>query len=328
MKYRKLGKSDIKVSEISLGCWTLGGPAWNPENGRPSGWAEVNEKEAIKAIHLALDKGVTHFDNADRYGFGRAEMMLSKALGPRTKEVIIASKVGGVRGTAAHAYQSIHIRHQCVQSLRNLNRDYLDIYYYHTTDFGPGDRYLDEAVDTLNRLKREGKVRLIGLCAGSYQDFLRLIPRTTPDVLQSWAQIMDDTFIREGSPVQKVMQERSLSFIAYGPLAQGLLLGKYDPKNPPKFESGDFRSGRLGAKYSAENLAKLEPKLDKLRSRFGTTTKDLARVALQYVLSYKEVACAIAGFRNSAQVEMNLAGADSPLSAEDVAYIREVFGNN
>ena len=92
MKYRVLGISNVKVSEVSLGCWTLGGLYFL--EGNSSGWAEVDEKEAVAAIHLALDRGVNHFDNADVYGIGRAERMLAKALGPRSKEVVIASKVG------------------------------------------------------------------------------------------------------------------------------------------------------------------------------------------------------------------------------------------
>lgn len=321
MKYRKLGKSDIAVSEISLGCWTLGGLNW--VDGRPNGWANVDEDEAIKAVHLAMDKGVNHFDNADVYGNGRAERMLAKALGSCSRDVVIASKVGHFPGTAEHAYDPLHIRHQCEQSLKNLRRDYIDVYYFHHGDFGPGDAYLDDGVDMMFRLRREGKIRLIGQSAYSNEDFLRVVPKVKPDVLQSWAHAMDDQFIREGFPVWKLLKEREMSFVAFSPLGQGLLLGKYNSKNPPRFDEGDHR--KQNRAFTAEGLAELEPKIEKLKARFGSGIQDLTCVALQYVLSHDVVACAIPGFRDRNQVEINVGAAEPALTAEEAAYIRSVF---
>src|SRR5581483_1564242 len=98
MKYRKMGQSGVEVSEISLGCWTLGGLNW--VNGSPSGWADVDAVEVKRAIDFALDQGVNHFDNADVYGNGRAERMLARILGDRSKKLIIATKIGWFPGTA------------------------------------------------------------------------------------------------------------------------------------------------------------------------------------------------------------------------------------
>ena len=88
MKYRKLGKSEIEISEISLGCWTMGGLNW--QNGTSIGWANVDENDVRDAINYAIDNGVNHFDNADVYGDGRAERMLSRILGNRTNDFVIA----------------------------------------------------------------------------------------------------------------------------------------------------------------------------------------------------------------------------------------------
>src|SRR3954454_6687684 len=126
MNYRNLGATDLKVSEISFGCWTMGGLNW--VNGSPNGWANVNEDEVTAAIKAGLDAGVNHWDNADIYGNGKAERMLRdclKKLGADRKKQVIATKVGHFRGTAPHAYDPFHIRHQCEQSLRNLGTDYL-----------------------------------------------------------------------------------------------------------------------------------------------------------------------------------------------------------
>src|SRR5439155_6406953 len=140
MKYRELGTSGVKVSEISFGCWTMGG--LNFVNGSPNGWANVDEEEITRGIKAAIDKGVNHFDNADVYGNGRAERMLARVLdrlGVKSIDVIIATKIGWFPGTAQHAYEPAHVRHQCEQSLINLKREYIDLYYFHHGSFGEGD---------------------------------------------------------------------------------------------------------------------------------------------------------------------------------------------
>jgi len=321
MQYRKLVKSDIEVSEISLGCWTMGGLNW--VDGMPNGWANVDEKEISEAINYAIDKGVNHFDNADVYGNGRAERMLARILGSRTKNFIIATKVGWFPGTAANAFEPAHIRHQCEQSLINLKRDYVDLYYFHNGYFGNNYEYLDDAIEVLYRLRDEGKVRLIGQSAYSNEDFQKLIPKVKPDVIQSWANAMETPFVEVGSPTRKLMEENNISFVAFRPLGQGLLLDRYHKDNPPKFEDGDHRKGLK--RFSAEKLAELEPKLELLKGKFGSSIEDLARMSLQYLLHYKFIGAVIPGFRNLKQVKVNLSAIDKPLTDEEFEFINQVF---
>ena len=116
MKYRNIGNTEVAVSEVSLGCWTLGGLNW--VDGRPNGWADVDENEVVKAVKTAIDAGVNHFDNADVYGNGRAERMLARVfrnLGLKSENYIVATKMGHFRGTAEYPYHPAHIRHQCEQ---------------------------------------------------------------------------------------------------------------------------------------------------------------------------------------------------------------------
>lgn len=321
MKYRKLGKSDIRVSEISLGCWTMGGLNW--VNGVPNGWANVDENEIAEAINYAIDNGVNHFDNADVYGNGRAERMLARILGKRTNNFIIATKIGWFPGTAEHAFESKHIRHQCEQSLINLKRDYIDLYYFHHGDFGENDKYLDDAIEVMYKLRDEGKIRLIGQSAYKHEDFIKLIPKVKPDVIQSFASALDDRFLRDGSPTRKMLDEYNISFVAFGPLAQGVLLGKYNASNPPHFEAGDHRAN--ADRFKPENLAKLEPKIEKLKNKFGSSNQELSRAALQYLLHYKQVGAVIPGFRNLNQVKANLSGADKPINDEEFIFIKQLF---
>jgi len=323
MQYRQIGDSDLKVSEVSLGCWTLGGLNW--VNGTPNGWENVNENEAIAAINFAIDQGVNHFDNADVYGNGRAERLLAKALGTRNKDVIIATKVGYFPGTAAHPYEPQHIRHQLEQSLVNLKRDFVDIYYFHNGNFGRDDIYLDDAIAMMYKLKEEGKLRVIGLSARSDAEFQRLVPKINPTVLQSHASILNDHFVREDTPTWNLMKERRMSFVAFSPLEQGLLLNKYKYNRRPDFNEGDHR--KRSERFDPQNLHRLQPKMEKMVNHFGNDMAELARVALQYLLFQDVVAAVIPGFRNQAQVAMNLAAAGKPLTLTEVKLIREYFAD-
>jgi aryl-alcohol dehydrogenase-like predicted oxidoreductase len=323
MKYRKLGKSNIEVSEISLGCWTMGGLNW--VNGDPNGWANVDEKEITEAINYAIDNGVNHFDNADVYGNGRAERMLARILGSRTNNFVIATKIGWFPGTAAHAYEPKHIRHQCEQSLINLKRDYIDLYYFHHGWFGDRDEYLDDAVEVIYKLKEEGKIRSIGQSAYSHEDFIKLIPKVKPDVIQTYANAVERRFLDEGNPTRRLMEENQISLVAFRPLYEGLLLDKYKKESPPQFENGDHRKGLQ--RFSYENLAKLEVQLNQIKEKFGSSTEDLARVAQQFVLKYKFTAAVIPGFRNLKQVKTNLAAMDRPLTDDEFEFLKSVFSN-
>ena len=326
MKYRKLGKSDVEVSEISMGCWTMGGLNW--VDGTPNGWANVDEDEIAKAVKAAVDAGVNHFDNADVYGNGRAERMLArvfKKLGLKSEDFIIATKVGHFKGTSPNAYAPNHIYRQCEQSLINLDRDYIDIYYLHHGNFGENNEYLHPAAETLDKLVKEGKIRIKGQSAYSAEDFERAIPVVKPTVLQSWANAMNKIFIEPGSKVANLLEENELSFVAFSPLNQGLLLDKFDPDNPPVFEGGDHRKGQ--ERFGKEFLTKLRPKMLKLKERFGPDISDLAAIALRYVLNHPNVACVIPGFRNEKQVKCNLTGAERVLSSDDMKYIDEVLAD-
>ncbi len=312
------------MSEISLGCWTMGGLNW--VNGNANGWANVDEDEVTQAIKLAVDAGVNHFDNADVYGNGKAEQMLRrvlKRLGLNTNDYVIATKIGHFPGTAAHAYEPAHIRHQCEQSLINLGRETIDLYYFHHGSFGESDMYLDDAADTMDRLVEEGKVRVKGQSAYSADDFERVTPRVRPAVLQSWAHALDDQFVRPRSRVSKLLADKEMTFVAFSPLAQARLLDKFDPTQPPTFEPGDHRQNSQA--FSSEAIAELKPKLEKLKSRFGSTTEDLVAVALNYILAMPNVACVIPGFRNERQAKINVGAAGREMSADDIAFVQEAL---
>jgi len=345
MRTRTIPGTKIAVSEIGFGCWTMGGPNWNTSTGASIGWADVQEDEVLAGIKAGIDGGVNHWDNADIYGNGRAERMLADCLhtlGVQRESQVIATKVGHFKGTAIHAYEPRHIRNQCEQSLRNLRTDYIDLYYFHHGAYiGPGyDRngnsvkehdYLHEAAATMHALVKEGKVRVIGQSAYTVEDFARAIPVLKPKVLQNKANLRYDDFIHPGSPMQALMKQHECVFVAFGPLDQGILLDKFDPENPPKFEEGDYRSGRKD--FNIETLRGVRTKLAEVKKRFGTSglsdIETLSSVATRWVLSHEHVLSAIPGFRNQRQALCNLrAATDEPMGQPDAAWLRDLFHQN
>lgn len=322
----------------------MGGPNWSTSDGAPIGWADVNDDEIAAGVKAGLDAGVNHWDNADVYGNGRAERTLAdtfRKLGVDRGKQVIATKVGHFRGTAACSYEPHHIRNQCEQSLRNLRTDHIDIYYFHHGTFvGPGrdargesvrdHDYLHEAAETMRELVKEGKVRAVGQSAYSVADFERAVPVVKPNVLQNKANLRYDDFIREGSPVQRLMAQHGCGFVAFGPLDQGILLDKFDPERPPKFAEGDYRANRRD--FDAPTLRGVREKLAKVKARFGKPgvpeTETLSSVASRWVLTHAHVCSTIPGFRNERQAACNLrAATDGAMTPEEAAWLRELFAS-
>lgn len=324
MRFREIGSTGVKLSELSVGCSAIGGYNWI-EN-RPHGWPPVPDDEVRAAIKAAVDAGVNHFDCADLYGNGTSERRLAqtlKALGLRSEDFVISSKVGWLQGSAEHAYHPFHIRKQCEQSLINLQREYLDIYYLHHDHFGEKNQWLEPAAEALDALQREGKIRLKGQSAYSDAGFEKSVRVLRPQIFQSWANALQDNFIRPGSRVAELCDQHGVGFTAFSPVAQGRLLGVFDARNPPDFAKGDVRGG--GNKFSAETLAALEPKINRLRERFGRDTESLAGAAIQYVLSHACVSAVLLGFQRAEQLAGNLRAKDFAFTQADAAFISSVF---
>ena len=319
MRTRVLGASGITVSEVGLGCWAIGGPSWR--DGDPVGWSGADDAASLAGLRRAVELGVTHLDTADVYGDGHSERLIGRLLReiPRD-QVVVASKVGWFKGTAPAFMDPLHIRHQLEQTLANLGTDHLDIYYFHHADFGPDDRYLEEAAELMRTFQREGKIRAIGQSAYAFADFRRVCPVVRPSVVQFSYSALGGDYDQPDTDLFAWAEAQGYGIVLFSPLAQGLLLDKFDPEHPPRFGEGDIRAG--GTKFAPENLARLRRQLAPIKDRFGASTRDLARVALQVALARSPNACVIPGFKNPAQVEINLAGAGDPLTADDVAFVR------
>ncbi|MGH3694604.1 MAG: aldo/keto reductase [Pseudonocardiaceae bacterium] len=188
-----MGSCGLEVSALGVGCWALGGPDTNL--GLPMGWDPIDDTQAQAGLERAYTLGATLFDTADVYGHGRSERLLGQLVDqvPRAS-LVLSSKVGYFRGTAPHGYHPVHLRHQLEQSLDNLRTDYLDIYFFHHSEFGENDELLDATIETMRTLRTEGLVRAIGM-RGPHRFALERLDNTRRRPLQSsptgWTNCVD-----------------------------------------------------------------------------------------------------------------------------------------
>ena len=344
MKKRRLGRTNLLVSEIGAGCWTIGGKAINLDLG--AGWDGVKEEDAKEGLSTAIKMGVNIFDTADVYGFGISERhvgwMLEKGQNEgiiRREDIIIASKFGYFKGCAPHGFDPLHMKHQLEMSLQNLNTDYIDIYFFHHLDFGPNDRYLKGAIKQIEKFKDEGYIKFIGLRGphkfslyrklgqesfdGGYDRFHKLANLIDPDVISVRYNMITPTYNTPKTDIFKWAEERDIGILMYKPLGQGLLLDKYNPENPPKFSMGDHRNRK--AWFREKGLRLLRERLAKIKDRFGCkTTRDLVQLSIKYCLSRSKSACVLVGFRNASQIKDSLS-TKGYLTEEEGRFIGDVF---
>jgi aryl-alcohol dehydrogenase-like predicted oxidoreductase len=160
---RRLGRSGIEVSALGIGCWAIGGPIYR--DGKQSGWGEVDDNVSMRAIHRALEMGVTFLDTADIYGAGHSERVLAKALEGKRDQVVIATKFGNkfdeeTRRAAGRDASPGYVRESCVASLRRLSTDRIDLYQLHIGDYDTSKAA--EVMGVLEELVVEGKIRSYG----------------------------------------------------------------------------------------------------------------------------------------------------------------------
>ncbi|MFW6161216.1 MAG: aldo/keto reductase [Planctomycetota bacterium] len=313
MLTRTLGRSGIEVSALGMGCWAVGGPF--TKDGEPVGWGEVDDAESVRAIHKALDLGVTLFDTSACYGCGHSETILGKALGARRGDVVIATKFGHVWEEGSKDMHAAEVtpglvRTSCEESLRRLGTDVIDLFQFHQGGYDPGKAAVVR--DACGDLVREGKIRWYGWSTDS-PERARVFAEGT-----HCAAIQQQLNILEGNLETLALCEAlGLASINRGPLCRGLLTGKFDhdsalPANDVRHD-WDFRHGK-----QAEWLDTLE-QIRGVLTREGHT---LAQAAIAWLWARSDATIPIPGFKTVAQVTENVAALDrGPLSDEQMAEI-------
>ncbi len=299
MKYRSIGRTGWKISEISFGAWAIGGS-----------WGNVSDAESLAALHAALDGGVNFFDTADVYGDGRSEGLLAKLKRERKENFYIATKAGRrLPAQTAAGYSRKNLTAWVNRSLKNLDTDAIDLLQLHC----PATEvyYRPEIFGLLDDLVKAGKLRHYGVSVEKVEEALKAIEypnvQTVQIIFNIFRQRPAELFFAEA-------QKRKVGILARVPLASGLLTGKISKGS--KFEKDDHRNfNRQGAAFDRgetfsgvdfETGLRAVTQLQKMIPPGAT----LAQMALKWILDFPAVTCAIPGGKRPAQVAENLAASD------------------
>jgi aryl-alcohol dehydrogenase-like predicted oxidoreductase len=313
VEIRNLGKSGLRVSAVGLGCNNFG---WR-----------IELEPARKVVHRALDVGITLFDTADMYGDGQSEEMLGQTLGPRRKEVVVATKFaaaftgvsGGPFGSRRYILSAVEA------SLRRLKTDWIDLYQYHWAD---PRTPMEESLRALDDLIRQGKVRYIGLSNHPAWRVADAQWLARQNGLNAFVSCQDEysLLVRDAErELIPAMCAYGLGLLPYFPLASGLLTGKYvkgaAPPADARFASQSM--GRLGQRYMTEANWAVVERLQAFCAQRGHT---LLELAFSWLAASPAVGSVIAGATKPEQIDANAKAAGWALSAEELAEIDRLTG--
>jgi aryl-alcohol dehydrogenase-like predicted oxidoreductase len=315
MKYRQLGRTDMRVSEIGFGAWAIGGS-----------WGPVKDKESLAALNRAVDLGVNFIDTADVYGEGRSEQLIARLLKERKEEIFVATKAGRrLSPHTADGYNRGNLEAFVDRSLRNLGTDSIDLLQLHCP---PTEVYQrPEVFRALDELKRKGKIRYYGV---SVEKVAEALKATEYEDLQSVQIIFNMFRLKPATEFFPKAKERKVGVVVRVPLASGLLTGKINAQT--KFPEDDHRNFNrhgeafdVGETFSGVNLETGLKAVEELKTIVprGVT---LAQIALRWILMFDSVTCAIPGAKRPEQVEENVrAVLLPPLSNGIMSKVQTVY---
>ncbi|TWU33612.1 General stress protein 69 [Novipirellula aureliae] len=334
MKKRPLGLSNIDASVVGFGAWAAGG--WT--------WGGQDDRESIRAIHAFLDAGGNLIDTAPIYGFGHSEEVVGKAITDRRDRVVLATKCtmrwdlnDEQKKRATRKFSTTEkiydmpgeksaksfdvfiyggadgIRQEVEQSLKRLQTDVIDLYQTHWQD----DKVpIEEKMGVLQELKREGKIRAIGVSNATvdqidqYQSFGQL------DTDQEKYSMLDRDL--ESSNLAKCDQA-GIAFLAYSPLGQGLLTGKIDPDR--QYPDGDQRASK--ERFKPQNVRRVNSMLDTMRSVADQHQISIAQLTMAWTLAQTGCSHVLCGARNETQATDNAGAGAVSLSVDDLALVTQ-----
>ena len=326
---RKVGRSGIEVSALGMGCWAIGGP-WTMGGG-PAGWSTVDTDESMRAIHCALDMGVTLFDTAANYGAGFSESLLGKAFKGRRDKVVIATKFGYEVNEAARAVNhydaeendsdvAARLQSDVEASLRRLDTDVIDIYLLHV--WGLSIERALAARTVLDDLVKQGKIRTYGWSTDRTDAIEAFSTAPNCSVVEQQLSVLDGN-----AELLALCEARNLASMNRGPLAMGLLSGKFAPDTT--FAKDDFRSQAAwhpGFKDGKPTQAWLD-QLASIRDVLTSDGRTLVQGALCWILGRSPNTLPIPGFKTVAQVEENCKALQfGPMPADQMAEIDRILG--
>ncbi len=314
MNYRRLGRTGLQVSEISLGNWTTHGES-------------IDNETASQCVKTCFDSGVNFFDTADCYANGRAEEVLGQIIKelPR-RELVIATKcrVRMWPGPNGEGASRKHIMQACEDSLRRLQIDCIDLYQIHWPDLNTPQ---DETLRAMDDLIRQGKVLYAG-CSNyngvQLTEACRVAERlniTRFDSLQPCYNLLDRTLERDALPV---CEKEGIGIVVYSPLAQGFLTGKYLKNGKWDFSRGRVTGmGWVKDRYGSDRNLEI---LNKLAKFADSRKRPMGQIALAWILSRPSISSVITGATSVQQVKDNLAAGELKLTDTDLKEIEGILG--
>jgi len=329
MDKRKLGKTDIQISEIAFGAWAIGG--WM--------WGGSDAKDAVKAIETGIDNGMTTIDTASVYGFGLSEELVGKAIKGKRNKVQLLTKFGmewkkkegeyffdtkDNSGNDIQIYKwssKDKVISDCNDSLKRLKTDYIDLFQIHWPD---ATTPVSETMEALEILIAKGKIRAGGVCnysASLMEDACKTFSLASNQV--PYSMVKRDI----EKDVVPYSIENNISIFAYSPLQRGLLAGKIKPGH--KFNEGDTRPST--PYYREPNLSNILGLLEKLKPIADEHNATLSQLVLNWTINQRGITCALAGARNPGQVLENIGASGFRLTDEEISrinrYISEISIN-
>ena len=313
MKTRRLGDSDLLLTEIGFGAWAIGG-VWQ------FGWGPVDDRESIAAIHAALDAGINWIDTAAVYGFGHSEEVVGQAIRGRRDDVIIATKCSmawNEKKKVIHSLKADSVRGECESSLRRLGVDVIDLYQIH---WPRDEMYIEEGWETLAKLKEEGKIRFAGVSNFNVEQLKRCEQIAPVTSLQPPYNLCRREV--EGS-ILPYCGERNIGVVAYSPMGSGLLSGKWTADRVDGLDATDWR--RNNPLFSMPKVGEILEKVDKTRSIAEKYDKTVAQLSVAWTLKRPELTAAIVGARRADQIKETVGAAGLEIAEEDYQKLCEIF---
>ncbi len=307
MKYRSLGKTGLRVSEIGFGCWPIGGGSYGP----------VCDENSLDALEAARDSGVNFFDTADVYGEGHAEELLGSFLKDTSRDpVVIATKAGWnfYHGAPQKDFSPDYLRFACEKSLKRLGVGTLDLFQLHNPSLETIRR--KEAVTVLEAMRKEGKIRFIGISVHTEAEAFAALQDARVHAIQVIFNLLDQRMAERIFPEAK---KKHVGVIVREPLASGLLSGNYSPSY--EFPKDDHRRRWLPPKRESD-----WKKIQCVQKALKSKKMPLVQAALEFTLAFEAVSTVIPGAKTRAQVLENTAASLNPsFVREDVSRLEMLY---